>query len=83
MLEERWRVQETADYLCSRTFSVVTLQFPDEYLQHASRVFKAVQAACDSRGHYIQVRPCGAAPVAALAPCLAHTLRPAVIHSVW
>lgn len=56
MLDEgAWRVQETADYFCSRQFSVVTLQFPDEQLQHAARVANAVHTACSTRGHVVQV----------------------------
>jgi len=54
-LEATWRVQETAEFLCERGFKVVTLQFPDEHLQHAARVSVAVQAACAERGMPIQV----------------------------
>lgn len=56
-LDERaWRVEETADYLCSRGYENVTLQFPDSALQYAARVAVAVQAACAARGHAVQVR---------------------------
>ncbi|KAL4422925.1 hypothetical protein ABPG75_009122 [Micractinium tetrahymenae] len=52
--EAAWRVQETADYLCSRGYGNVTLQFPDSALQSAARVAVAVQAACAARGHAVQ-----------------------------
>ena len=56
MLDEaQWRVQQAADYICDRQFSVVTLQFPDEQLQYAARVATAIQANCASRGHAVQV----------------------------
>ena len=56
MLDEaQWRVLQTADYICGRGFSVVTLQFPDEQLEYAARVATAVQATCASRGHVMQV----------------------------
>lgn len=61
--EGAWRVQETADYLCSRGYRNVTLQFPDSALQYATEVAVAVQAVCAARGHALQVR-------AAARPCL-------------
>jgi diphthamide synthase subunit DPH2 len=57
MDEQQWRVQDTVDYVCSRNFRIVTLQFPDEYLKHAAGVCKAITAACEARGHAVKVRP--------------------------
>lgn len=57
---DQWRIEDTADYVCSRNFSVVTLQFPDEYLDSAAEVCRALQASCQGRGHAIQVTLCTA-----------------------
>ncbi|KAL4857493.1 Glycosyltransferase family protein 64 protein C5 [Chlorella vulgaris] len=54
MDEQQWRVQDTVDYVCSRNFRIVTLQFPDDYLKHAAGVCKAVTAACEARGHAVK-----------------------------
>ena len=72
MLDEaQWRVQQAADYICGRQFSVVTLQFPDEQLQYAALVATAIQANCASRGHAVQVRTVFAVVFAAAEPCWA------------
>jgi hypothetical protein len=54
-LHDFWDVNGTADYIISRTFTVVTLQFPDELLQEALDVSKALCDACTARGKDVQV----------------------------
>lgn len=67
-MEDRWRVQETADYICNRNFSVVAAQFPDELLPEAVHVAWSIQDACKDRGHSVLVRPPPPAPLVLLQP---------------
>lgn len=62
MNDDQWRIEDTADYICSRNFLIVTLQFPDEYLENAAEVCRALQAACQAKGHAVQVTNMHRAP---------------------
>mgnify|MGYP001810548929 CR=1 FL=1 len=53
--EHAWRVAETADYLCTRGYKTVTLQFPDALLPSAAGVAVALHDACAAQGHAVQV----------------------------
>ena len=53
--EGSWRIEAAADYVCGRRFGVVTLQFPDELLQHSTRIARELQAKCREQGHVAQV----------------------------
>ena len=52
-------VSETVEYVCSRGYRVVCLQFPDELLHRAAPVAMAVTVGCRRRGHDAQVRQVG------------------------
>lgn len=54
-VEGSWRIRDAADYVVSRRFGVVTLQFPDELLQHSTVIARELQAKCREKGHAAQV----------------------------
>jgi hypothetical protein len=56
--DDPWRIKDTADYVCSRRYTILTLQFPDDTLQHVGGVSSALQAECKSRGVAVKVRSC-------------------------
>ena len=69
-MEEEWRIADTAEYLCTRNFTVVAAQFPDELLAQATRVATLLQAECTRRGHAVEVSSCPASAPAGRPPAL-------------
>jgi hypothetical protein len=51
-----WDIQGTASYVVGRCFKCVTLQFPDELLEHASDVYATLQTALQAQDACIKVR---------------------------
>lgn len=50
-----WRIQETANFICTRKYTKIAAQFPDELLDHVATVSFDLQNACREKGHIIQV----------------------------
>lgn len=50
-----WDVGGAAHYITSRGYKTIALQFPDELLQEASAVSRALQDACAAQGLEVQV----------------------------
>lgn len=53
-----WDIQGSADYIVSRKYTIVTLQFPDDLLKEATRVSRALQDACAAKGLLVKVLLC-------------------------
>jgi diphthamide synthase subunit DPH2 len=51
-----WRISETAHYIESHGYRVVTTQFPDDLLADAISVTTRLCDACSQIGHVIDVR---------------------------
>ena len=47
-MEVEWDVEETVEFLISRCFTSVALQFPDELLQHSTKVATLLNARLGS-----------------------------------
>jgi diphthamide synthase subunit DPH2 len=52
---DAWRIQETANFICTRKYTKIAAQFPDELLQHVASVSFDLQNACKELGHLIKV----------------------------
>ena len=53
-----WDIDATVEYIVSRVFRVVTLQFPDDLLKDATAVAGALTSQCHSRGQEIKASQC-------------------------
>ncbi|KAK9814668.1 hypothetical protein WJX72_009496 [[Myrmecia] bisecta] len=52
---EQWDLDGTLEYILSRGYQRITLQFPDELLEHATVVAAELQTACAQRWQLVQV----------------------------
>lgn len=52
---DAWRIQETANFICTRKYTKIAAQFPDELLQHVTSVSFDLQNACKEQDHVIKV----------------------------
>ncbi|KAK3263261.1 hypothetical protein CYMTET_27924 [Cymbomonas tetramitiformis] len=53
-LGERYEIARTVDFVCSRGYTRVALQFPDHLLGEAASVAQAVETACQSKVDSLQ-----------------------------
>ena len=49
-----WDIDATAEYIVSRAYQIVTLQFPDNLLKDATAVAGALSTQCRARGQEIR-----------------------------
>lgn len=52
---DAWRIQETANFICTRKYTKIAAQFPDKLLQHVTSVSFDLQNACKEQDHVIKV----------------------------
>jgi hypothetical protein len=52
---DAWRIQETANFICTRKYIKIAAQFPDELLDHVASVSFDLQNACREQGHIVKV----------------------------
>jgi diphthamide biosynthesis enzyme Dph1/Dph2-like protein len=52
---DSFKIQETANFICSRKYTKIAAQFPDELLNHVASVSFDLQNACKEQGHLIKV----------------------------